>query len=287
MPAVQKKFGHDPVCGMSLQGVEGVVSYSAQKKNLYFCGPACKNRFTDNPKRFLSTPLIQLRGAKKSFRTGTVETTVLRGFDLNVWEGDFVVIIGASGSGKSTLLNLIGLLDRPTAGTVYIRGQDADTLSEDARAIMRSQTFGFIFQQYNLIPWLTAYENAVLPLIFAGRTADPSRARQLFQNVGLKDRLQHRPTQLSGGEQQRVALIRAIMNDPLVILGDEPTGNLDSQTGAKILQTLIDLHRKEQKTLVVVSHDARLAEQADQIITIRDGLPVANDRSEKKLTSSV
>ncbi|MFA5946603.1 MAG: ABC transporter ATP-binding protein [Patescibacteria group bacterium] len=259
---------------MRLKGLKEVISHGYRKKTFEFCGSACQTRFVANPEKFLGTPLIRLENVKKIFRTGAVETTVIRGFDLNVWEGDFVVIIGASGSGKSTLLNLIGLLDRPSTGRVFIKDKDADSLSEDARAMLRSRTFGFIFQQYNLIPWLTAYENAVLPLIFAGQTANRSATELLFNNVGLSGRLGHRPTQLSGGEQQRVALVRALINNPAIVLGDEPTGNLDSQTGTKILQTLITLHRKEKKTLVVVSHDARIAESADQIITIQDGLPV-------------
>lgn len=276
-------IGSDVVCGMLLKNVPRMFSYSYKNKKYNFCCENCARRFSLSPARYLGTPLIHLHHVKKSFHFGETETFVLRGFDLNIWEGDFVVIVGASGSGKSTLLNMVGLLDRPTSGSVLIRGQDANSLSEDARALMRSQSFGFIFQQYNLIPWLTAYENAVLPMVFAGHPVDRARAEALFLTVGLEKRLNHRPTQLSGGEQQRVALVRAIMNDPLVVLGDEPTGNLDSQTGARILQKLIDLHRKENKTLVVVSHDQRIAEQADQIIMIQDGLPLANQPVRKFL----
>lgn len=249
-----------------------------------FCGTACRNRFRADPDRFGGTPLIRLDGVRKSYHDGTVETPVLRGFDLHVWDGDFVVIIGASGSGKSTLLNVIGLLDRPTSGSVFIRGTDASALREEERAAMRSRTFGFIFQQYNLIPWLTAYENAVLPLLFAGREADRSRAEAAFADVGLAERMHHRPAELSGGEQQRTALVRAIMNDPAVVLGDEPTGNLDSRTGFRILQKLVDLHRREKKTLVVVSHDARVAKLADQIIMIADGAPVANGHARRAVS---
>lgn len=268
----------DLVCGMRLKDLPGLSSVSYKRKTYLFCGETCAARFKASPDRFLGTPLIRLTGVYKTFRTGTVETKVLRGFDLHVWEGDFVVIIGASGSGKSTVLNMLGLLDRPTAGTVEIRGRDAAKLSEDERAVLRSRTFGFIFQQYNLIPWLTAFENALLPRLFAGLPPDRAVLERAFVEVGLKDRMTHRPYELSGGEQQRAALVRALATQPAVVLGDEPTGNLDSTTGAKILERLIQLHRQEHKTLVIVSHDSYIAEKADQIITVRDGLPVQDHR---------
>jgi putative ABC transport system ATP-binding protein len=166
---------------------------------------------------------------------------------------------------------MIGLLDRPTSGKVFFRGKDVSDANDEERAALRSGAFGFVFQQYNLIPWLSAIENATLPLIFSKGDTDGVVMLKKFEALGLKDRVAHRPTQLSGGEQQRTAILRALANDPAVILGDEPTGNLDSKTGNNILEMLMELNRKNRKTLVVVTHDADIAEKADEIINIRDG----------------
>lgn len=264
----------DPVCGMNVAALTHTAKHIHKKKAFTFCGDYCKNRFKETPDRFLGTPLIRCENVWKVFKKGGVETAALRGLYLNIWEGDFVVIIGASGSGKSTVLNMIGLLDRPTKGKVFIKGRDASTFSEDERALIRSKLFGFVFQQYNLIPWLTAYENAILPIMFAGGRVDQKTISEEFDRYGLKDRMTHLPVELSGGEQQRTALLRSLSNNPAVILGDEPTGNLDSKTGMRILNGLIRMHDEQNKTLIIVSHDAGVAALGHQILTIKDGMSV-------------
>ncbi len=200
-----------------------------------------------------------------------------------IWEGDFVAIMGSSGSGKSTALNIIGLLDRPTSGQIFLNGRNVSLLNDDKRAELRSKTFGFVFQQYNLIPWLTAYENTTLPLIFSGKKIDEEKIKARFQEIGLKERLTHRPFELSGGEQQRIALLRALANDPKIILGDEPTGNLDSVMGNKILEMLINLNKTQKKTLIIVTHDSDIAKKADRIIIFKDGQAIRDNLSHKKI----
>lgn len=273
----------DAVCGMDLSGLPDLTVADWEGKSFSFCGEGCHARFFDDPKKFQGEPLIKFRGVEKIFHLGVVDVPVLRGLDLNIWDGDFVSIIGASGSGKSTVLNLIGLLDRPTNGSIFFRGGSLGLLSDDARTVFRSKTFGFVFQQYNLIPWLTAYENVALPLIFAEGKVLLEKLVAMFERLGLKDRMTHRPFELSGGEQQRTALLRALANDPLVILGDEPTGNLDSETGKNILELLVELNRKEKKTLVIVTHDPSIAEMADEIITIKDGRMLRDHHLHKKV----
>lgn len=274
----------DVVCGMNLTGLPDLTVAEWNGNVVSFCGEGCKQRFFENPRKFQGEPLLIFRGVEKKFYLGMVEVPVLRGLDINIWEGDFISIIGASGSGKSTVLNLIGLLDRPTKGQIYFKGKDISIFSDDERAEFRSKTFGFVFQQYNLIPWLTAYENATLPLIFSGREETlVKKLKEMTVRIGLKDRLMHRPFELSGGEQQRTALLRALANDPSVILGDEPTGNLDSETGKHILEILIELNRKEKKTLIIVTHDPGIAEMADEIITIKDGRMLRDHHLHRKI----
>lgn len=273
----------DPVCGMNLTGVKDRIKASYKGAELSFCEKDCRDTFRKDPKKYQGQPLIELRKVWKIFHLGDVDVKVLRGLDLNIWEGDFVVIIGASGSGKSTALNMIGLLDRPTRGDIFLRGQDVSLLKDDERAKLRSDTFGFVFQHYNLIPWLTAYENITLSRVFAQKKIDKNKFESSFKEIGLGDRMLHRPFELSGGEQQRVALLRALANDPEIIIGDEPTGNLDSATGKKILKILTDLNKKQNKTLIIVTHDATIAEMADQVITIKDGQVVRGHRAYKKI----
>jgi len=268
---------------MDLTGLPDLMTGEWNGTNVSFCGEGCRQRFFENPSKFQGEPLIKLRAVEKVFHLGLVEVPVLRGFDINIWEGDFVSIIGASGSGKSTVLNLIGLLDRPTRGTIFYKGSDVAIFSDEERAEFRSKTFGFVFQQYNLIPWLTAYENATLPLIFANRASLVEKLENMSIRLGLKERLTHRPFELSGGEQQRTALLRALANDPAVILGDEPTGNLDSETGKNILNILIELNRNEKKTLIIVTHDASIAEMADEIITVKDGRMLRDHHLHRKI----
>ncbi len=273
----------DPVCGMDLAEISDVETISGKIGPVYFCGEDCKKKFEVNPKKFQGEPLIALKNVWKIFKMGETETKVLRRLNLHVWSGDFVAVIGASGSGKSTALNMMGLLDVPTSGGVFLKGQDVSELNDEERAALRSSTFGFVFQQYHLIPWLTAYENVALPLIFSGGKVEADRLESAFQEIGLAERLVHRPAELSGGEQQRVALLRALVNDPEIIIGDEPTGNLDSATGNKILEMLIGLNKAKGKTLIIVTHDADIAEKADQIIAIKDGQMIRDHHVYKKL----
>ncbi|MHB1118346.1 MAG: ATP-binding cassette domain-containing protein [Minisyncoccota bacterium] len=275
---------YDIVCGMELTGLPELLKIEKEGEDFFFCGDGCKERFVREPNKFKGEPLLKLRAVEKKYRMGLVEVSALRGVDLHIWEGDFVSIIGASGSGKSTVLSLAGLLDRPTTGHIFFKGKDVALFSEDERAVFRSKTFGFVFQQYNLIPWLTAYENVALPLIFShtnGKLA--AGISQRFDSIGLKDRMTHRPFELSGGEQQRVAILRSLANDPVVILGDEPTGNLDSETGRNILNMLVDLNKVQKKTLVVVTHDPSIAEMADEVITLKDGHIERDHRIHKKI----
>lgn len=266
----------DPVCGMNLAGVSETFEESAGGETFYFCSEPCAKRFKTDPARFRGDPMIHLHDLWKLFHDGEMATEVLRAINVHIWKGDFTVIIGASGSGKSTLLNMIGMLDRPTSGGLFFEGRDMAAASDDERAVLRSRSFGFVFQQYNLIPWLSAYDNVMLPRVFApgrGRGARKELEKH-FNDIGLGARMDHRPAELSGGEQQRVALLRALANDPEIIIGDEPTGNLDSVTGGKILDMLIRLNKEEKKTLIVVTHDASIAWRADQVITIKDGATI-------------
>jgi putative ABC transport system ATP-binding protein len=217
--------------------------------------------------------LIQVRALTKSIHTGTHRVEILKGIDLDIPRGQFAAIMGPSGSGKSTLLGLLAGLDSPTSGQVLLDGEDITQLSEDRMAVLRGQKIGFVFQSYHLIPTLTAEENVLLPMELAGRDrGGRARARELLDRVGLKDRFDHYPVQLSGGEQQRVALARAFALRPPILLADEPTGNLDSATGAVVLELILTLHREENATMVMVTHEQSLADCADRRIILRDGV---------------
>lgn len=213
--------------------------------------------------------VVELR---KTYSLGGVLVEALKGITLSFEQGDFVAIMGPSGSGKSTLLNLLGCLDQPTSGKYFLGGQDVSELSDDELSDIRSTRLGFIFQSYNLIPQLSVLENIEVPLVYQGVSPAEchERSMRLAETVGLGKRVSHRPTELSGGEQQRVAIARAIINDSLIILADEPTGNLDSATGAEILSLLIDLN-KQGKTILMVTHDEKVAAQAKSIIRLKDG----------------
>jgi putative ABC transport system ATP-binding protein len=217
--------------------------------------------------------LIQVRALTKSIHTGTHRVEILKGIDLEIPRGQFAAVMGPSGSGKSTLLGLLAGLDSPTSGQVLLDGEDITQLSEDRMAVLRGQKIGFVFQSYHLIPTLTAEENVLLPMELAGRDrGGRARARELLDRVGLKDRFDHYPVQLSGGEQQRVALARAFALRPPILLADEPTGNLDSATGAVVLELILTLHREENTTMVMVTHEQSLADCAQRRIILRDGL---------------
>jgi putative ABC transport system ATP-binding protein len=223
--------------------------------------------------------ILATHALTKTIDTGTHTVNILRGVDFEVPSGQFVAIMGASGSGKSTMLGLLAGLDTPSSGNVIIAGVDITGLSEDKLAVVRGEKIGFVFQSYQLIPTLTAEENVLLPHELAGRdvASGTERARELLTSVGLEERMDHYPVQLSGGEQQRVALARAFMMKPPILMADEPTGNLDSVNGALVLDLLISLNEREGTTLVLVTHDPALATRADRIVTLRDGVVVADE----------
>ncbi len=229
----------------------------------------------------IAPPLIAIEGIRKSFRRGEMSVEVLHGISLEIRAGEFVAIMGASGSGKSTLMNLLGLLDRPSAGSYRLMGREVGELDADARATLRREVFGFIFQQYNLLPGSTAAENAELPAIYAGlsRGERHKRAVELLTGLGLSDRLDHKPTQLSGGQQQRVSIARALMNGGPVILADEPTGALDSKSGAEVMARLKLLNAMGH-TVLLITHDPAVARQASRVIELRDGIVVADARQD-------
>jgi putative ABC transport system ATP-binding protein len=215
--------------------------------------------------------MIALRDVSKTVTSGTEPLTILHPLTTEIPRGQFVAVVGPSGSGKSTLLGLIAGLDAPTSGSVVIDGVDITKLDEDALAKLRGEKIGFVFQFFHLIPSLTAYENVAVPMEIAGAPDAADRARLLLEEVGLTGRAHHYPSQLSGGEQQRVALARALANNPPIVLADEPTGNLDSTNGRHIMQLLKDIHQARGTTLVLVTHDAELAAQADTRLVMRDG----------------
>lgn len=226
---------------------------------------------------------IRVSGLQKSIQSGSRTVEILRGISFDVSPGEFVAIVGASGSGKSTLLGLLAGLDTPTAGDVILEGESIASMPEDRLTELRGRTVGFVFQSYQLIPTLTALENVLLPFELnpasGNRRAGLERARALLAEVGLSQRESHYPVQLSGGEQQRVALARAFMLRPPIVLADEPTGNLDTANGARVLELLLHLNRAEQTTLVLVTHDPAVADHASRVITISDGQMIS-DRSE-------
>lgn len=217
-------------------------------------------------------PIIQLVDIRKSYQMGTLESQVLKGISLSIWPGEYVCIMGPSGCGKSTLLNVLGCLDQPTSGEYFLGGRNVAQLNDDDLSEARNRNLGFIFQSYNLIQQLTVLENISVPMYYGG--ADDKEMRQvatrLAGQVGLETRLNHRPNELSGGQQQRVAIARALSNSPLVILADEATGNLDSKSGAEILELFDNLNR-QGRTLVFVTHDDRMIERCTRIIRLRDG----------------
>lgn len=221
----------------------------------------------------MTSSIISLENVWKIYQLGKVEVVALRGITLEIKKGTFLSIIGPSGSGKSTLLHIIGCLDFPTKGKVFLEGQDIKKLNEDELARIRGKKIGFVFQQFNLIPNLTALENVMLPMIFQGIKEKERiiKAKMLLEMVSLKERFHHKPNELSGGEQQRVAIARALANDPEIIIADEPTGNLDSKSGKLIMEIFKKLYETKKKTIVVVTHDAEIASFSKEILRIRDG----------------
>ena len=217
---------------------------------------------------------IEVRGLHKVYRTGKVEVHALRGIDLTVEMGEFICVMGRSGSGKSTLLNMIGCLDRPTSGTVIVDGIDVTNVKRSQLPGIRSRKIGFVFQQYNLIPTMTALENVMLPLRYAQVPSHQRRVLALksLTGVGLAERYRHRPSELSGGEQQRVAIARALVNRPAVVLADEPTGELDSHTALEIVLMMKELNREQGQAFIIVTHDPLVANEASRLIRLQDGM---------------
>jgi putative ABC transport system ATP-binding protein len=226
----------------------------------------------------MSTPVIQLEGIEKVYETGTIQVHALRDVNLTVQPGEFVAIMGTSGSGKSTMMNILGCLDRPTAGRYLLDGMDVSQLDRDQRADVRNQKLGFVFQGFNLLRRTTALENVELPLIYAGVPAAERvrRSRVALSIVGLAHREDNHPSQLSGGQQQRVAIARALVNDPAMLLADEPTGNLDTQTSLDVIGVFQRLNRESGITVVLVTHEPDIANFADRIVTVRDGRIVSD-----------
>lgn len=230
-------------------------------------------------------PIIRTEGLARSYRMGSATVQALRGVDLSVAAGEFVALMGTSGSGKSTLLSLLGLLDRPTTGSYWLEGAQVSSLSRNALAQVRGARIGFIFQSFNLLPRLAAWENVALPLAYRNGRVSPHQQREkaieALTRVGLAERANHQPMELSGGERQRVAIARALVTRPAVILADEPTGNLDSATGAEIMRLLGELHG-EGCTIVLVTHDPEIARHASEIYMMRDGLLIERNQIKHK-----
>jgi putative ABC transport system ATP-binding protein len=223
-------------------------------------------------------PVIQMEEVTKTYVIGDQEIQALRGVNLVIQEGDFAAIMGPSGSGKSTMMNLIGCLDKPTSGELYLDGYPVSQADDDELAIIRNQKIGFVFQQFHLLPRTSAVENVELPLLYAGVPAKERRERavQALESVGLGNRLYNKPNELSGGQQQRVSIARALVNNPVILLADEPTGALDTKTSIEIMSIFQQLH-EEGKTIVLVTHEPDIAEHAKRIIRFRDGQIISNE----------
>ncbi len=222
--------------------------------------------------------MIELKNISKTYTMGEMEICALCGVDLTVSRGDLIAIMGPSGSGKSTLMNLLGCLDRPSTGSYRFENREISAMSDDELAHVRNAKIGFVFQSFNLLTRFTALKNVEMPLVYSGVSSSDrtKRAMPVLEKVGLRDRMHHKPTELSGGQQQRVAIARALVNDPPLLLADEPTGNLDSRSGAEILNLLVDLHQ-QGVTIIIVTHDHNVAARCKRIITLMDGKIVTDE----------
>jgi len=223
--------------------------------------------------------MIELRGVTKTYRMGKVEVQALRGIDLDVASGEFIAIMGASGSGKSTLMNIIGCLDVPSEGSYRLDGIDVARLSDDELAKIRNRKIGFVFQSFNLIPRTTALHNVEMPLIYSGAAHRRERSVAALTAVGLADRANHSPTEISGGQQQRAAIARALVTDPAILIADEPTGNLDSASSVEIMKLLTRLNTEQQRTIVLITHEPDVATFARRVVELRDGQILSDRRS--------
>ena len=224
--------------------------------------------------------VIEIRGIKRDFPLGQEVVKVLKGIDLDINQGEYVALMGPSGSGKSTLMNLLGCLDTPTDGSYILNGQDVSNLTDDKLADIRNKEIGFVFQTFNLLPRTTALENVALPMIYAGASkgARSKRAEEVLTDVGLADRMDHKPNQLSGGQRQRVAVGRALVNKPSIILADEPTGNLDSKTSLEIMNLFDEIHASGN-TVILVTHEEDIAAHAHRVIRLKDGMIESDTRT--------
>ncbi|MFH1533360.1 MAG: ATP-binding cassette domain-containing protein [Nitrospirota bacterium] len=270
---------YDIVCGMKL-GKRCSFHSTYNKKKYEFCGKNCKNEFDKTPKKFINgTPVIELRDVHKDYQLGTVTVPVLHGLSLRIWKNDFVALKGVSGSGKTTAMNIIGALDTVTKGEVLLDGKDVSKMSENQLAKIRGSKIGFVFQQFNLLGALNCEENIQLPMFFRNgleTEKDQRTVQKYIKSVGLEHRKAHKPLEMSGGEQQRAAIARALVNDPEIIIADEPTGNLDSETGKTIMKVLKELN-KQGRTIVVVTHDPNIAKETGKILYLKDGALVTSE----------
>ena len=227
--------------------------------------------------------IIEIRDLTKEYKMGKVTVPALNGIDIEIYEGEFVAIQGPSGSGKSTAMNLVGCLDVPTKGKIFLEGEDISEMTESEIAQLRVQKIGFVFQQFNLINTLSAIENIALPMTFQGISIEKrtNQAKKILSSLDLKERGEHKPNELSGGQQQRIAIARSLANDPDIVLADEPTGNLDSKTGKYIIDLLIKLNKQKNKTIIMVTHDNQLSKYAQKIFYLKDG-KITNIKINKK-----
>ena len=240
--------------------------------NRFLNSLSCKG-FKEPIAIFMSDNVIEIRGIIRDFKLGQETVHVLKGIDLDIKRGEYVAIMGPSGSGKSTLMNLLGCLDTPTAGSYNLNGKDVSQMTDDELADIRNTEIGFVFQTFNLLPRTTALDNVALPMVYAGATKKEriDRASEVLTDVGLADRMDHKPNQLSGGQRQRVAVGRALVNKPSIILADEPTGNLDSKTGTEIMALFDQIHAAGN-TVIMVTHEEDIAAHAKRVIRLRDGM---------------